>query len=743
MAVLPGDPPGRNACAWIRGLLGDRSKLIVVAQSGKLAPGNFERLLRASMPDCEKKLRVMDAGGSGLAAAVNSAERNRLYRPGQALQVFCDRELGERFTHEVKSGQLKFDPTVIQVLPSDVPRDDLKGILTAAKGDDLAALHRVLDPHVFSSPEGVGEYKSALFDGPADPDDALFSSVVSSGPPPKPKKKNEGIVEPTLDSQAIDEAPDKMVSLQAAEKRWPDAVPMMDRDLPQGAGNITLFVTPVGDLVANVRGSGQYFWSQDAGAWIPGTKPGQTRADQGKHRRRWAVWNFHDNNLSATEAQTPQEALEHFFDTSRGGEKLSRFRPTVGNHPVHWEWSDWDVYDVSTPQKLAAVALEIGNQFINRGDAPEDFASHWEPEFGQVPPSVMDQLTARFDAAGPDGADELDAWCPHCHYVGYPNLVGEPCPVCADEGRRTVMTAMPDRNETLVREFWTDIAPSKEVGVLMVHDLLRAVMGDRDFESLEYLGSGRNGSAYRTPEGPVLKVTTDMAEVGSAMRLIGRRLTHIHEVYRVAPIGDPPGRLYAILQEGGLGEVPASYREELDLACAIVEAAGASRSLQCGDEDDLLARLAEFPDDEMAEFAAGVLDMFSVPGMMLEARQFGLRIDLHGGNVRLRDGFPVLVDLGTVGDDPESESEGNGVPPDQGDRLSEYGTGSPGSGANGPPTMRSSNSSSWSCGVGALKQPQNHVPTDDNATEDDLALDTDIVGGGLDWGPGRRNGSSY
>ncbi len=161
MVVVQANPPGKNVCSFIRNTIADKSKLIVVAQPGTLSSGNYERLLRASMPDCEKKLRVMDAGSS-LADAVNSAERNRHYRPGQALQVFCSNDLALSFKQEISAGSLKFDPTVIQVTPVEVPSDDTAAIQKACNSDDLAALHRVLDPHMFSDSASIPEYQKAV-----------------------------------------------------------------------------------------------------------------------------------------------------------------------------------------------------------------------------------------------------------------------------------------------------------------------------------------------------------------------------------------------------------------------------------------------------------------------------------------------------------------------------------------------------------------------------------------------------
>ncbi len=161
MVVVPGTPPGKNLCNFIRQMIDQRTKVIVVAQQRDLKPGNFERLLRASMPDCEKKLRIMDAGDS-LVDAINGAERNRHYRPQQALQVVCDQQLGDSFQQEIRSGNFKFDPTVISIQPTTIPSDDAGDIQNAVRAGDEVAMHRVLDPHVFSDPDSLADYKAAL-----------------------------------------------------------------------------------------------------------------------------------------------------------------------------------------------------------------------------------------------------------------------------------------------------------------------------------------------------------------------------------------------------------------------------------------------------------------------------------------------------------------------------------------------------------------------------------------------------
>lgn len=431
MVVLAGEPPGKNVCAFVRSLVADRSKLIVVAQHGSLRPGDFERLLRASMPDCEKKLRVMDSGAS-LADAVSSAERNRHYRPSQALEVFCDPQSARNFSQEIRDGSLKFDPTVISVIPQEIPRDDAADIAKAVQSNDNSAMHRVLDPHVFSNQDSITDYRQAL------------------------------------------------------------------------------------------------------------------------------------------------------------------------------------------------------------------------------------------------------------------------------------------SQESVVREFLSAISPSREIAIQVLHDIVADTMGD-DADGLEYLGTGRNGSAYRHPDGFIVKVTTDAVEAHSATMLEGLEPDHLGHIFAVKPISEG---IWVIIQED-LERLPDLPAEVFDGAMRVLETVGAIDALNEGRITDVVERLVSIGNRTISDPIIEVMRRFNVPGMCYELSELGLTGDFHSGNVMLRSGSPVLVDLGTPGDDLGS--------------INEFGTGAPGSGASGPAQMRGSNSSSWASGQLALKRPENHVPEDENATERDTALD---------WGPGRISGAS-
>ena len=163
LVIVPAEPPGKQLCSFIRKMIPLYSKVIVAAlqSTGRLAPGNFDRLLRTSMPDAESKIKVIDSSGS-VGEIIQQAEANGLYAKGHSLQVFCDNQLARNFEQEISDGSFKLDPTTISVNPVDIPKDDADAILKAVNDKDLSAMHRVLDPHVFSSPEGVPEFRTGM-----------------------------------------------------------------------------------------------------------------------------------------------------------------------------------------------------------------------------------------------------------------------------------------------------------------------------------------------------------------------------------------------------------------------------------------------------------------------------------------------------------------------------------------------------------------------------------------------------
>lgn len=437
LVVVPAEPPGRGLCDFLRRVAASSPHVVVAASGGRLAPGNLERLLRVSVPDVESELFVVDAStDGGLSAAIEAAEREGAYRPGQALEAFCWPDALDGMRAELEDGALSVDPTVVQLRPIEARRDDSDGIVRAVHSGDAGAMERLLDPHVFSS-GGVDEYRAVLF--------------------------SEGLMR------------------------------------------------------------------------------------------------------------------------------------------------------------------------------------------------------------GP------------------------------------------------VLEFLSDVASSRELAIARLHDLLAAEMGDDKVGTIQYLGTGRNGSAYRHPDGFILKVTTDPVEARSGRRLVGVDSPHLGRIFHVRSLAEG---VWLIIQED-LRRLPPRLAELFDGAMGVIESALALDDLNAGQALDALERLRGSVGPTDLRRVAGVLRRFDVVGMCRELRRLGLTADFHSGNMMLRGSTPVLTDLGTPGDDPGT--------------LREFGSGAPGSGAAGPATMRGSNSSSWSNGRGALKAPRSHIPEDENEREGDRALD---------WGPGRVSGAS-
>jgi hypothetical protein len=599
MVVVPGEPPGKNVCGFVRNLVGSRTKVIVAAQQGSLAPGQFERLLRASMPDCEKKLRVMDCGPS-IADAVSSAERNRHYAPSQALEVFAPKAQTDAFTQEVQGGSLQFDPTVIMVTPSEIPTDDVEGIRKAVQGEDLAAMHRVLDPHVFSDQNALQKYK-----------DAIGGSAVEGKLHEATRQQN------FMASEKLGGFPWRDTGGLSVSPEIPDEgqVVFTRKDLPkfdpsEGQISCVIVLLPMVEFSARTRRGNPNTpgWMIDCEILVQGMKRGQLR------------WIYHvEKRFPDREtAEQYRERLKAFVDTK--------------------------------------TLIELEKM----------------PKSGKISMSKF---------------------------------------------------------EGLMREFLTDIAPTRELGIKDLDSLLRHELGD-SFADLEYLGSGRNGSAYRTPDGLILKVTTDRNEVDSAARLRGVECEYIHRIHEVLFTEDP--NVWIIVQEGGLEKLPSEYCEEFDLAMEIIETIGAGRALREGDAQQVKEIMVRSGHPELCQLVAEVMRKFDVGGMLREISELGLSADFHSGNIMLREGKPVLTDLGTPGDDP-GEQKG---PPDGDLPVNEL-AGVQAAPQAGPRSqMRGSNSSAWAGGKLVLSKPEQHVPEDENENERTGALDQDIQGGGLDWGIG-------
>lgn len=670
MIVVPGEPPGKNVCEFIRKLATERTKLIVVAQSGRLAPGNFERLLRSSMPDCEKKLRIMD-GGSSLADAVSSAERNHHYRPSQVLEVFCGDEESRLFAQEIRDGSLKFDPTVITVNPTEIPTDDVDAILKAVHDDDLDAMHRMLDPHVFSDQNSLGSYKDALFkSGGAG---LLTVGGSSQHPPKKESRLREGIRK---------KFPGEKLYVHFSARPEEPKVPPKAINFLAGSGG------PLGVYAWALDPRAMTFASERPYAFVlrPTVEVTDVRAYTADRVevdiQKLSAW---------VDLTRPLKLWERFKKEASGriGPPFYKLWFLLSKMPAQWqkdtgEWEDDEedipgLSDTSFGDKRrgAKFLIDLGHKAIY-------------DDIGIIYASEPMQVVFLTD----DSFEVVDT-------------ISDP-------------TGFSGKTSSLV-EFLTDIAPSRELGIAKLDALLRSELGD-SFDELEYLGSGRNGSAYKTPDGFIVKVTTDSAEAYSAEQLRGLECEYIHRIHVVTQMAE---NVWVILQEGGLEKLPPQYAEEFDLAMEILETIGAGHALRAGDAAGVLETMIRCGHTDLCTLVSEVMEKFGVGGMLREVGELGLSADFHSGNIMLREGRPILTDLGTPGDDPNEDKKG---PPKDGRQVSEL------AGTTGALPMRSSNSSAWAGGRLVLSKPEQHVPEDENETEGDRGLDKDMVGGGLDWG---------
>lgn len=284
------------------------------------------------------------------------------------------------------------------------------------------------------------------------------------------------------------------------------------------------------------------------------------------------------------------------------------------------------------------------------------------------------------------------------------------------------------KTESTLHEFLSDISPSRELAISKLDDILANKLGD-SYRELQYLGTGRNGSAYKTPDGLIIKITTDPVEAASAEALEGKACEYLYNVHEVSQIDE---NVWVILQES-LDPLPHEYCEEFDLAVEIIETIGAGHALREGDADGVRKVMVNSGHADLCILVAEIMKKFGIGGMLREISQHGLSADFHSGNVKLRKGKPVLTDLGTTGDDPHFN---NKVDSPVGMKVNEFaGLGSASTGS--PSNMRGSNSSAWAGGRMVISKPEQHVPEDENASERDQALDQDITGGDLDWGIGK------
>lgn len=675
MVVVPGSAPGKNVCSFVRSLVQERSKLIVVAQNDGLPAGNFERMMRASMPDVEKKLRIMDASGPSLADAINSAERNRHYRPSQALEIYCDPEVARGFQQEITDGSLKFDPTVIHIVPTKVPLDASDDIEKAMEGGDESAMHRVLDPHVFSSQDAISDYRQALL-------------------------HTEGLV--------------KEMAAFTAQSVLPDLIdaglvpPSTQEELGEGHFGM---VFPSTDPAKVIKVTAQKDEADNARRLMGRTYPGIARV------------------FDAQQLRTV---------TTRGGKGVAVWVITLERlKPL----------DPRQQDALSDAMQDIWDEYVSGGlMSGYDYRAFMQQNIPRLEKAVpgISAIVKSAQAAG--FTADINA--------GNIMLNAANKPVLADVGPMGGLDEAIDRIvEAIVREFLTDIADDKQTAIAIVKDVVRknrALLKARgvDVAGAQMLGAGANGVAWKLRSNRVLKVTTDDAEAHVAAHIKGKRFKHVFTIYDVWAF---PGtfnghHVYGLVTEEGLEKPDNQEQKEFDWMVETLERFAKIADVNLEDDLKLVLQTMMSSDRLAAENKRVLLEYvkkFDLVGMMADMKRLGVLADLHSGNfMRRPDGTFVIIDIGTGGSQESAKPpfiEGQNifdieVPSLDNGQLNEFGTGSPGSGAAGPPRMKGSNSSSWSTGVLALKDPKNHVPEDENEDEADRAMD---------WGPGRVSGTSF
>lgn len=179
------------------------------------------------------------------------------------------------------------------------------------------------------------------------------------------------------------------------------------------------------------------------------------------------------------------------------------------------------------------------------------------------------------------------------------------------------------KKESLVREFFEDIAPTKEKGLSLVRELVMAHADDFqtkgiDVTQLSELGYGRNGIAYDTGSGRILKVTTDKLEARNALSIVGHAARTVYQVFDVFAF-------------------PEKFKDDNMVYCIIHE------------------KLQKLSDDEVAGIESALdnadYTQFNLQQMLSDADELGISLDLHPGNILKRDDNTyVVTDVGTAGD---------------------------------------------------------------------------------------------
>ncbi len=161
LACLPCDPPGKNVCAWIRGQADRYSKVAVCLYPGSIPFEGMQQALQVSLPDVVRKLQIHAIASKSLASAIDVAQLGSV-KPGHPVDVFVPGPWMDRAVAERDEGKLGVDPTVIRIQAAQVPVDNTPAIQSALAQPTELAARRLLDPHVFSDPQGFSRFKQAL-----------------------------------------------------------------------------------------------------------------------------------------------------------------------------------------------------------------------------------------------------------------------------------------------------------------------------------------------------------------------------------------------------------------------------------------------------------------------------------------------------------------------------------------------------------------------------------------------------
>lgn len=223
---------------------------------------------------------------------------------------------------------------------------------------------------------------------------------------------------------------------------------------------------------------------------------------------------------------------------------------------------------------------------------------------------------------------------------------------------------------SLIREVLLTEAPvsadaAKELLRKFPKGLKKVGINVDDIDSFQQLGeTGTHGTAFKLPDGRVLKVTDDAKEAEAAASLIGKNLSNIVKFYAVWQFNDD--NLYGVLQE--LLE-PLSAEEGKELNSALVSTALPLWIKRANGSWDTVKQLTKqhildsvkkkfkgnHNSPEAQAYAKSVneawnllVTKYKIRDMFNTLTELGIDFhDYHAGNLMKRsDGTLVLIDLG-------------------------------------------------------------------------------------------------